>query len=132
MAAGEPQAASKAAAQNPELSCDTVLGKGSEASPSQPCEKPSQDRMESKCEEPESKQRKIDSSEKPKTTSQLKDLDFLVPKAGYFCQICSCFCVDEASMKTHCQSELHQQNMEKFFIKSPAEEKEKEDTEKET
>ncbi|XP_058048461.1 zinc finger protein 638 isoform X2 [Ahaetulla prasina] len=132
MAAGEPQAASKPAAQSPELSPDTVLGKDSEAAPLQPSEKPCRDRMESKCEEPESKQRKVDSSEKPKPPSQLKDLDFLVPKAGYFCQICSCFCVDEASMKSHCQSQLHQQNMEKFIIKSPAEEKEKEDTEKES
>ncbi|XP_070805054.1 zinc finger protein 638 isoform X2 [Pituophis catenifer annectens] len=132
MAAGEPQAAaSKPAAQNPELSPDTLLGKGSEAAPSQPCEKPCKDRMESKCEEPESKQRKVDSSEKPKPPSQLKDLDFLVPKAGYFCQICSCFCVDEASMKSHCQSQLHQQNMEKFMIKSPAEEKEEEEEEEE-
>ncbi|KAL7975901.1 hypothetical protein Chor_011816 [Crotalus horridus] len=40
------------------------------------------------------------------------DLDFLVPKAGYFCQICSCFCVFEESMKSHCLSQLHQQNME--------------------
>uniref|UniRef100_A0A670ZTJ3 Matrin-type domain-containing protein n=1 Tax=Pseudonaja textilis TaxID=8673 RepID=A0A670ZTJ3_PSETE len=70
------------------------------------------DHVESKSEEPENKQRKVDSSEKSKTPSQLKEFDFLVPKAGYFCQICSCFCVDEASMKSHCQSPLHQQNME--------------------
>uniref|UniRef100_A0A2D4NFU9 Matrin-type domain-containing protein n=2 Tax=Micrurus spixii TaxID=129469 RepID=A0A2D4NFU9_9SAUR len=132
MAAGEPQAASKPAAQNPELSSDTVLGKGSEAAPSQPCEKPPRDRMESKSEEPENKQRKVDSSENPKNPSQLKDFDFLVPKAGYFCQICSCFCVDEASMKSHCQSPLHQQNMEKFIVKSPAEQKGKEGAEEES
>ncbi|XP_039189741.1 zinc finger protein 638 isoform X2 [Crotalus tigris] len=87
-------------------------------------------RMESDVEQPETKQRKVESAEKPKASSQLKDLDFLVPKAGYFCQICSCFCVFEESMKSHCLSQLHQQNMEKFMIKSTAEEKE--GTEKES
>ncbi|KAM6440205.1 zinc finger protein 638 isoform 1-T2 [Liasis olivaceus] len=131
-AAGEPEAGSRLSAQNPGLSSDVVLGNCSEASPSQSCEKPCRDLIESECEEPEAKQRKVDSSEKLKTPSQLKDLDFLVPKAGYFCQICSCFCVDEESMKTHCQSQLHQQNMEKFMIKSAAEEEEKEGTEGES
>ncbi|XP_053258195.1 zinc finger protein 638 isoform X2 [Podarcis raffonei] len=98
----------------------------SEVTSSQPSEKPEKDLTDSECEEPESKRRKTDSSEKCKAPSQLKDLDFLVPKAGFFCQICSCFCVDEASMKTHCQSQLHQENMEKFMIKSTAEEKKKE------
>ncbi|XP_033016997.1 zinc finger protein 638 isoform X2 [Lacerta agilis] len=98
----------------------------SEVTSSQPSEKPEKDLSDSECEEPESKRRKIDSSETGKAPSQLKDLDFLVPKAGFFCQICSCFCVDEASMKTHCQSQLHQENMEKFMIKSTAEEKKKE------
>ncbi|XP_063166593.1 zinc finger protein 638 isoform X2 [Candoia aspera] len=123
-AAGESEAGSKLSAQDPGLWSDAVLENCSEAAPLQSCEKPGRDLIESKCEEPEAKQRKVDSSEKLKTPSQLKDLDFLVPKAGYFCQICSCFCVDEASMKTHCQSPLHQQNMEKFMIKSAAEEEE--------
>ncbi|XP_061439651.1 zinc finger protein 638 isoform X1 [Rhineura floridana] len=85
-------------------------------------EKPEKGLTGSECEEPGAKQRKVDSPEKSKAPSHLKDLDFLVPKAGFFCQICSCFCVDEASMKTHCQSQLHQQNMEKFMIKNAAEE----------
>ncbi|XP_053111795.1 zinc finger protein 638 [Hemicordylus capensis] len=90
----------------------------SEATPSQSSVKFEKDLTGSECEEPESKRRKVDSSEISKAPSHPKDLDFLVPKAGYFCQICSCFCVDEASMKTHCQSPLHQQNMEKFMIKN--------------
>nr|XP_034959571.1 zinc finger protein 638 isoform X2 [Zootoca vivipara] len=98
----------------------------SEVTSSQPSEKPEKDLTDPECEEPESKRRKTDSSEKCKAPSQLKDLDFLVPKAGFFCQICSCFCVDEASMKTHCQSPHHQENMEKFMLKSTAEEKKKE------
>uniref|UniRef100_A0ABM5GKU6 Zinc finger protein 638 isoform X2 n=1 Tax=Pogona vitticeps TaxID=103695 RepID=A0ABM5GKU6_9SAUR len=96
------------------------------ATPSQPSEKPKKvDTTESEGEGPESKRKKIDSAEKGETPSSLKDLDFLVPRAGYFCQICSSFCVDEASMKTHCQSELHKQNMEKFMVKNAAQEEQK-------
>lgn len=40
------------------------------------------------------------------------DLDYLVPKAGFFCQICSLFYADEISVKNHCKTPLHQQNME--------------------
>ncbi|XP_077157443.1 uncharacterized protein LOC143819562 isoform X2 [Paroedura picta] len=54
------------------------------------------------------------------------DIDFLVPKAGFFCQICSCFSVDEPSMKSHCQSALHQQNKKKFMNKKAEEEEKKE------
>ncbi|NWH62844.1 ZN638 protein, partial [Geococcyx californianus] len=39
-------------------------------------------------------------------------LDYLVPKAGFFCQICSLFYADETSVKNHCKTLLHQQNME--------------------
>lgn len=42
----------------------------------------------------------------------LSDLDYLVPKAGFFCQICSLFYADETSVKNHCKTPLHQQNME--------------------
>uniref|UniRef100_A0A8C6Z6G6 Zinc finger protein 638 n=1 Tax=Nothoprocta perdicaria TaxID=30464 RepID=A0A8C6Z6G6_NOTPE len=45
------------------------------------------------------------------------DLDFLVPKPGFFCQICSLFYADELSVKNHCKTRLHQQNMEKFMAK---------------
>uniref|UniRef100_A0A8B9NZF5 Zinc finger protein 638 n=1 Tax=Accipiter nisus TaxID=211598 RepID=A0A8B9NZF5_9AVES len=44
--------------------------------------------------------------------SKSKDLDYLVPKAGFFCQICSLFYADEISVKNHCKTSLHQQNME--------------------
>ncbi|XP_076191732.1 zinc finger protein 638 isoform X4 [Aptenodytes patagonicus] len=49
--------------------------------------------------------------------SKSKDLDYLVPKAGFFCQICSLFYADETSVKNHCKTPLHQQNMEKFMAK---------------
>ncbi|NWV65748.1 ZN638 protein, partial [Malurus elegans] len=39
-------------------------------------------------------------------------LDILVPKAGFFCQICSLFYADEPSMINHCRTPLHRQNME--------------------
>uniref|UniRef100_A0A669PZN1 Zinc finger protein 638 n=1 Tax=Phasianus colchicus TaxID=9054 RepID=A0A669PZN1_PHACC len=40
------------------------------------------------------------------------DLDYLLPKAGFFCQICSLFYSDETSVKNHCRTALHQQNAE--------------------
>ncbi|NXN13774.1 ZN638 protein, partial [Indicator maculatus] len=49
-------------------------------------------------------------------------LDYLVPKAGFFCQICSLFYADETSVKNHCKTPLHQQNMEKFMAKQKDEE----------
>ncbi|NXS54109.1 ZN638 protein, partial [Brachypteracias leptosomus] len=49
------------------------------------------------------------------------DLDYLVPKAGFFCQICSLFYADETSVKNHCKTPLHQQNMEKFMAKQKEE-----------
>uniref|UniRef100_A0A674JQA1 Matrin-type domain-containing protein n=1 Tax=Terrapene triunguis TaxID=2587831 RepID=A0A674JQA1_9SAUR len=78
--------------------------------------------------EPESKRRKVDSSaDKSKTPSTPKGLDFLVPKAGYFCQICSLFYAGEMSMKNHCKTLRHQQNMEKFMAKQKDGEDEEED-----
>ncbi|NXF41492.1 ZN638 protein, partial [Nyctibius bracteatus] len=62
--------------------------------------------------DPEPKQKKKASSDASKTQSAPKDLDFLVPKAGFFCQICSLFYTDETSVKNHCKTLLHQQNME--------------------
>ncbi|XP_059674174.1 zinc finger protein 638 [Gavia stellata] len=67
--------------------------------------------------EPEPKRKKTASSDASKTQSTPKDLDYLVPKAGFFCQICSLFYADETSVKNHCKTPLHQQNMEKFMAK---------------
>ncbi|NXO56258.1 ZN638 protein, partial [Aramus guarauna] len=78
---------------------------------------PPVDRRGSGDKEPESKRKKTASSEASKTQSTPKDLDYLVPKAGFFCQICSLFYVDETSVKNHCKTPLHQQNMEKFMAK---------------
>ncbi|KAJ7326588.1 hypothetical protein JRQ81_016347 [Phrynocephalus forsythii] len=124
----EPNAAgSEPPPQAPEQHPEDNLESGSEAAgPSQSLGEPEKvDVTESECEGPESKQRKVDFAEKTETSSQLKDLDFLVPKTGFFCQICSCFCVDEASMKAHCQLEVHKQNMEKFVVKSATQEEQK-------
>ncbi|KAJ6658549.1 hypothetical protein lerEdw1_019937 [Lerista edwardsae] len=97
----------------------------SDVTPSQSSEKSEKGVTDSECKEPESKRRKIESAENASVSSQLKGLDFLVPKAGFFCQICSLFCVDEASMKTHCQTQLHEQNMQKFMLKNAQEEEKK-------
>ncbi|XP_053921942.1 LOW QUALITY PROTEIN: zinc finger protein 638 [Cuculus canorus] len=65
--------------------------------------------------EPESGQKKTAPSDAPKPSSTQKGLDYLLPKAGFFCQICSLFYTDETSVKNHCKTPLHQQNLEKFM-----------------
>ncbi|XP_056201250.1 zinc finger protein 638 isoform X3 [Falco biarmicus] len=75
------------------------------------------DQLGSGDKEPESKRKKMASSDLSKTQSAPKDLDYLLPKAGFFCQICSLFYADETSVKNHCKTLLHQQNMEKFMAK---------------
>ncbi|XP_032916774.2 zinc finger protein 638 [Catharus ustulatus] len=67
--------------------------------------------------EPKSQQKKTTFPGVPKTQSTPKALDILVPKAGFFCQICSLFYADEPSMINHCRTALHRQNMEKFMAK---------------
>ncbi|XP_021251196.1 zinc finger protein 638-like [Numida meleagris] len=56
------------------------------------------------------------------TTSKGKGLDYLLPKAGFFCQICSLFYSDETSVKNHCRTALHQQNAERFMATQKEEE----------
>ncbi|XP_009319174.1 PREDICTED: zinc finger protein 638 [Pygoscelis adeliae] len=75
----------------------------------------SKDQLGSGDKEPESKRKKMASSDASKTQSTPKDLDYLVPKAGFFCQICSLFYADETSVKNHCKTPLHQQNMEAAY-----------------
>ncbi|XP_072898135.1 uncharacterized protein [Hemitrygon akajei] len=42
-------------------------------------------------------------------------VEFVVPKTGYFCQICSLFYTNEDTAKvTHCSTMLHYKNMEKY------------------
>ncbi|PKU46819.1 hypothetical protein llap_2903 [Limosa lapponica baueri] len=91
-----------------------VLGKKPETESEQ---RPEVDQLGSGDKEPESKRKKTASSDVSKTQSTPKDLDYLVPKAGFFCQICSLFYADEMSVKNHCKTPLHQQNMEKFMAK---------------
>ncbi|NXU17819.1 ZN638 protein, partial [Pardalotus punctatus] len=62
--------------------------------------------------EPKSQQKKTTFPGVPKTQSTPKALDILVPKAGFFCQICSLFYADKPSMINHCRTPLHRQNME--------------------
>ncbi|NXH12454.1 ZN638 protein, partial [Bucco capensis] len=75
------------------------------------------DQLGSRDKEPESKEKKVAPSDVSKAQSTPKALDYLVPKAGFFCQICSLFYADETSVKNHCRTLLHQQNMEKFMAK---------------
>ncbi|XP_068005504.1 zinc finger protein 638 isoform X2 [Melanerpes formicivorus] len=84
--------------------------------------KPEGDQLAPGGEEPDSQQKKTAPSGVSKTQSAPRDLDYLVPKAGFFCQICSLFYADEMSVKNHCKTPLHQQNMEKFMAKQKEEE----------
>uniref|UniRef100_A0A8C5YVT8 Zinc finger protein 638 n=1 Tax=Marmota marmota marmota TaxID=9994 RepID=A0A8C5YVT8_MARMA len=55
-----------------------------------------------------------------------EDLDFLVPKAGFFCPICSLFYSGEKAMTNHCKSTRHKQNTEKFMAKQRKEKEQNE------
>ncbi|XP_054975672.1 zinc finger protein 638 isoform X3 [Sorex araneus] len=79
--------------------------------------------------EPERKRRKIedDSSLGTSVTSDVsEDLDFLVPKAGFFCPICSLFYSGEKAMTNHCKSTRHKQNKQKFMAKQRKEKEQNE------
>ncbi|XP_071235114.1 zinc finger protein 638-like isoform X2 [Salvelinus alpinus] len=44
--------------------------------------------------------------------------DFVVPKTGFFCKLCSLFYGSEdKAKKTHCSSLQHYQNMQKYYLK---------------
>ncbi|XP_033871247.3 zinc finger protein 638-like isoform X2 [Acipenser ruthenus] len=48
-------------------------------------------------------------------------LEFVVPKAGFFCQLCTLFYAnEEVAKKNHCSSLRHYQNMEKYMMKQRA------------
>ncbi|XP_074677827.1 zinc finger protein 638 isoform X2 [Strix aluco] len=81
----------------------------------------SKDQLGSADKESEPKRKKMASSDVSKPQSAPRDLDYLVPKAGFFCQICSLFYADETSVKNHCKTLLHQQNMEKFMAQQKEE-----------
>ncbi|XP_012969617.3 zinc finger protein 638 isoform X3 [Mesocricetus auratus] len=80
--------------------------------------------------EPDEKRKKTEDSSvgKSVTPDVSGDLDFLVPKAGFFCPICSLFYSDEKAMANHCKSKRHKQNTEKFMAKQ-RKEKEQNETE---
>ncbi|XP_012929506.2 zinc finger protein 638 isoform X2 [Heterocephalus glaber] len=78
--------------------------------------------------EPDRKRKKIEdaSLDKSVTPDVPEDLDFLVPKAGFFCPICSLFYSGEKAMTNHCKSTRHKQNTEKFMAKQRKEKEQNE------
>ena len=61
--------------------------------------------------EPEQKRKKIEDSSGRSVAPDVPE-DFLVPKAGFVCPICSLFYSDEKAMTNHCKSTRHKQNTE--------------------
>ncbi|XP_065131533.1 uncharacterized protein znf638 isoform X2 [Paramisgurnus dabryanus] len=50
-------------------------------------------------------------------------VDFVIPKTGFFCRLCSLFYGNEETAKnTHCSSLRHYQNMEKYYKKLKSQE----------
>ncbi|XP_019210148.1 RNA-binding protein 20-like, partial [Oreochromis niloticus] len=42
--------------------------------------------------------------------------EFVVPKSGFFCNICSVFCLNEKTAKElHCCSQKHYDNLQKYY-----------------
>ncbi|KAF6107227.1 zinc finger protein 638 [Phyllostomus discolor] len=78
--------------------------------------------------EPERKRKKIEDSSLGKSAAAdaSEDLDFLVPKPGFFCPICSLFYSGEKAMTNHCKSTRHKQNTEKFMAKQRKEKEQNE------
>ncbi|XP_055256536.1 zinc finger protein 638 isoform X2 [Moschus berezovskii] len=75
--------------------------------------------------EPEQKRKKIEDSSGRSVAPDVPE-DFLVPKAGFFCPICSLFYSDEKAMTNHCKSTRHKQNTEKFMAKQRKEKEQNE------
>ncbi|XP_012501951.1 PREDICTED: zinc finger protein 638 isoform X2 [Propithecus coquereli] len=78
--------------------------------------------------EPERKRKKTEDSSLDESVAPdvPEGLDFLVPKAGFFCPICSLFYSGEKAMTNHCKSTRHKQNTEKFMAKQRKEKEQNE------
>ncbi|XP_019898917.3 zinc finger protein 638 isoform X2 [Esox lucius] len=54
----------------------------------------------------------------PFTPDKPIGVDFVVPKTGFFCKLCSLFYASEdTAKKTHCSSQRHYQNVQKYYLK---------------
>ncbi|XP_075202235.1 zinc finger protein 638 isoform X2 [Anomaloglossus baeobatrachus] len=51
----------------------------------------------------------------PYNSSTAVGLEFLIPKTGYFCELCSLFYMDDSSKLKHCKSLRHYQAVEKHL-----------------
>ncbi|XP_036119163.1 zinc finger protein 638 isoform X3 [Molossus molossus] len=78
--------------------------------------------------EPERKRKKTEDSSSGNSVEAdaSEDLDFLVPKPGFFCPICSLFYSGERAMTNHCKSTRHKKNTEKFMAKQRKEKEQNE------
>uniref|UniRef100_A0AAQ5YAE1 Matrin-type domain-containing protein n=1 Tax=Amphiprion ocellaris TaxID=80972 RepID=A0AAQ5YAE1_AMPOC len=61
--------------------------------------------------------------EAKKPRCQSPGVEFVVPKSGFFCELCSVFYLNEISAKeTHCSSQRHYHNLEVLTKKRPSKE----------
>ncbi|KAM4710437.1 zinc finger protein 638 isoform 2-T2 [Discoglossus pictus] len=119
----ETKAEPKGSADQTSTSTEKDLAKGTDAEkrPSDP--KPAgKDKKDSKSKPPQ-EEKKLESppKQKPKLApfnpSIPIGMEFLVPKTGYFCELCSLFYMDDASKTKHCKSIRHYQAVEKHMAK---------------
>ncbi|XP_018415960.1 PREDICTED: zinc finger protein 638 [Nanorana parkeri] len=70
-----------------------------------------------KLESPSTEKKKLG----PFNSSVPVGLEFLVPKTGFFCELCSLFYMDDASKIKHCKSLRHYQSVQKHLSKEEEE-----------
>ncbi|XP_075044187.1 zinc finger protein 638 isoform X2 [Mixophyes fleayi] len=110
----------------PKDSKGSTDGAAAEDSTSSTPEKADSGTGKSKSSETPAKKKKLAASpaEKPKLAPFNPNvpigMEFLIPKTGYFCELCSLFYMDEASKLKHCKSMRHYQAMEKHMANEHA------------
>nr|DBA29493.1 TPA: hypothetical protein GDO54_009717 [Pyxicephalus adspersus] len=136
-----PETADDSKDTSQQASADSITGSGLVKTPTKPeqkaAEDPEQDKSEdstittpdipglstSTSSDTPAKKNKLESPSLGKKTLGLFNclipvgLEFVVPKTGYFCELCSLFYMDDASKLKHCKSLRHYQAVQRHFAK---------------
>lgn len=111
------------AAAKPSKGSDQGAADPAQDCPSAPAEKPGSADQKPGADTP-AKKTKLESPPAEKTklapfnANTPVGLEYLVPKTGYFCELCSLFYMDDSSKLKHCRSLRHYQAVEKHLAKS--------------